>query len=513
MKPLRALIVEDSDDDTELLLQELQRGGYDPIHARVDTPEAMSAELTTHTWDIVFADFTMPHFNAFDALALLLSSGLDIPFIIVSGTIGEDRAVAAMKAGAHDYIMKGKLKRLVPAVERELREAQMRQERRQADETIHRLHKLAEARFINIVNLAADAIISVDENQQIFIFNQGAENIFGYTAAEMLGQPLDRLLPERFVKAHRGHIRQFATEPQAARLMDRRPEIFGLRKDGSEFFAEASISRSMEDGQLIFTVYLRDISARKKAEEEIRQLNASLERRVLERTSELQAANLELEAFSYSVSHDLRTPLRAIDGFSQALLEDYADRLDDQGKNYLNRVRAATQRMGHLIDDMLTLSRVTRVEMQRGTIDLSARAADVLAEFQKTEPERKVDWHIESGLVVEGDTQLLRVALVNLLGNAWKFTGKTATVKIEFGAMRNSDGTMDFFVRDNGVGFDMAYADRLFGAFQRLHTIAEFPGTGIGLATVQRIIHRHGGQVHGEGMPDQGATFYFTLPG
>ena len=267
-------------------------------------------------------------------------------------------------------------------------------------------------------------------------------------------------------------------------------------------------------GTMTAILMLRIAGARQRAESD-RRMKADLEQRVIERTIELQAVNRELEAFSYSVSHDLRAPLRAIDGFSQAVLEDYADRLDDQGKDYLNRVRAATQRMGHLIDDMLTLSRVTRVEMQRGTVDLSALAADVFAELQKSEPERKVDWRIEPGLIAEGDAQLLRVALVNLLGNAWKFTGKTATAKIEFGAMRDADGAPDsapsFFVRDNGAGFDMTYAGKLFGAFQRLHLTSEFPGTGIGLATVQRIIHRHGGRVWAEGAVGKGATFYFSL--
>jgi len=272
-------------------------------------------------------------------------------------------------------------------------------------------------------------------------------------------------------------------------------------------------------GTITAILALRIASARQRAEDD-RRMKADLERRVTERTTELQAVNRELEAFSYSVSHDLRAPLRAIDGFSQALLEDYAERLDEQAKDYLNRVRAATQRMGYLIDDMLTLSRVTRVEMQRGTVDLSALAADVFAELQKSEPQRKVDWRIEPGLIAQGDAQLLRVALVNLLGNAWKFTGKTANAKIEFGAMRNApipntqgapDFAPSFFVRDNGAGFDMTYAGKLFGAFQRLHLTSEFPGTGIGLATVQRIIHRHGGRVRAEGAVGKGATFYFSL--
>jgi light-regulated signal transduction histidine kinase (bacteriophytochrome) len=279
-------------------------------------------------------------------------------------------------------------------------------------------------------------------------------------------------------------------------------------------------------GVMTVILALRVVSARQR-EESDRRMKAELERQVAERTSELQVANRELQSFSYSVSHDLRAPLRSIDGFSQAVIEDYAGQLDDQGRDYLCRVRAATQRMGYLIDDMLALSRVTLAEMQHVTVDLSALAAEVIVELQKNEPERKVDWRIEPGLVATGDAHLLRVLLVNLLGNSWKFTGKTANATIEFGVMRNAPiqdtqgqntqgqntrGTRDFFVRDNGAGFDMTYAGKLFGAFRRLHTNEEFPGTGIGLATVQRIIHRHGGKVRGEGVPGRGATFYFSLP-
>ncbi|MEW6313541.1 MAG: ATP-binding protein [Pseudomonadota bacterium] len=256
---------------------------------------------------------------------------------------------------------------------------------------------------------------------------------------------------------------------------------------------------------------LRIVSARQKAESD-RQLQATLERHVLERTMELQAANRELEAFSYSVSHDLRAPLRSIDGFSLALLEDYAERFDDQAKDYLNRIRSATQRMGHLIDDMLILSRVTRVEMRRAPVDLSALATNVLEELQKNEPERKVDWRVEPALTAEGDVDLLRMVLANLLDNAWKYTARQKLPRIEVGMARNAGGAMEFFVRDNGVGFDMAYAGKLFGAFQRMHSASEFPGTGVGLAIVQRVIHRHGGQVRGEAAVGRGATFYFTLP-
>lgn len=262
----------------------------------------------------------------------------------------------------------------------------------------------------------------------------------------------------------------------------------------------------------------------------------------LKRTSNLlELSNKELEAFSYSVSHDLRAPLRSIDGFSQALVEDYAGKLDATGKDYLQRMRAAAQRLGELIDALLVLSRVTRGEVHRERVDLSALAQAIAGELQRREPERRAEFVIAEGLAATGDRRLLHLALENLLGNAWKFTARRPAARIEFGrvstaehpegartprgcpsaesiasegaglsAIRNPQSAI-YFVRDNGAGFDMAYADKLFEAFQRLHAQAEFGGTGIGLATVRRIIYRHGGTIWAEGVPDQGATFYFTL--
>src|SRR5712692_5993967 len=242
----------------------------------------------------------------------------------------------------------------------------------------------------------------------------------------------------------------------------------------------------------------------------LRKAHDELEQNVQERTAQLAASNKELEAFSYSVSHDLRAPLRGIDGFSLALLEDYADKLDEKGKDHLHRVRAATQRMGILIDDLLSLSQVTRTGMRLEKADLAAIAQSIAADLEKMQPERRVEFRIAECLEAFVDPHLIRIALENLLGNAWKFTSKRARAAIEFGKTP-VNGASAYFVRDDGAGFDQAYAHRLFGAFQRLHDKSDFPGTGVGLATVQRIIHRHGGRIWAESAVDRGATFYFTL--
>jgi PAS domain S-box-containing protein len=255
----------------------------------------------------------------------------------------------------------------------------------------------------------------------------------------------------------------------------------------------------------------QQVADRLLAEQQVQNLNAGLERRVQERTEELVAANQELEAFCYSVSHDLRAPLRSIAGFTQALAEDCRDQLQPDGKDSLDRVIESTREMDQLIDDLLHLSRITRSDMARRTVDLSRVAQDIAAELQRREPVRIVEFLLTPELAVQGDGRLLRIALENLLSNAWKFTGKRARARIEFGIEPRPAGSA-FYVRDNGAGFDKAYAGKLFGAFQRLHTMSEFPGHGIGLATVQRIIHRHGGRVWAVAEVDQGATFYFTLP-
>ena len=378
--------------------------------------------------------------------------------------------------------------------------------RRQAETALRASEERLRATLDNTPGVAVQWY---DRNGHVLYWNKASEQLYGVAAAQAMGKTLRDLL---------------YTPAQFQGFLD---AIAGIEQQGMPYGPE-EVEMQNRQGEKICVIYTLfqipgnvnepifvcmdvDISERKRAEAELQLHREHLEELVRARTDAMDVANRELEAFSYSVSHDLRSPLRAVDGFAQALAEDYADKLDATGQDYLQRIRGGTQRMAALIDAMLQLSRIGRKPLNPSSLDLSAMAREILAELAMAEPARQVTIDITSGLRAWGDAQLLHAALANLLGNAWKYSAKTPRAQITFGHMQQ-DGQMVCFVRDNGVGFDMAHAGKLFGAFQRLHHRAEFEGTGIGLATVQRIIHRHGGRIWAEAAPGQGATFYFTLP-
>ncbi len=749
--PLRLLLIEDHENDALLIVRELKRGDYEVAWERVETAGALAAAVSRQSWDLITCDWVLPLLDGAVALTLLREWGVGAPIIVVSGEVGEEFAVTAMKNGAHDFISKHRLTRLVPAVERELREAAERRARQQAEAALRE----SEARFALIADTIGEAFWMADvEIAQMFYISPGYERIWGRTTRSLYadprsfldaahpddrermraaltlqknGQPFeheyrilrpdgairwiwdrgfpirdatgtvtryvgiaqditDRKHTEEALRNSQEHLKLlFESAPDAYYLTDangcfvdlnraseelagyQREELIGhsvltsnliapedrstiatllqtslsraagprevtitrkdrrrvtvevrtlpvringqtlvlgiarditqrkwvnaqlalqstalmaaanaivitdtngtivwlnaafsrltgydsaealggtprllksgvhdrsfyehlwttiraghvwsgdlvnRRKDGTLYNEEMTITPVRQGDDIThFIAIKQDTTERKRAREEVERLYAHLEQRVVERTAQLEAVNRELEAFAHSVSHDLRAPLRHIEGFSRALREEYAPQLDAQGQHYLDRIQAGTEHMGQLIQDLLSLARVTRAEMVVTRVHLSELVQSIAAELQRTQPNRRVEVTIAPGLVAAGDARLLRAALENLLANAWKYTSKHPTARIEFGTIEYQ-GRVAYFLRDDGAGFEMAHAGKLFVAFQRLHTAAEFEGTGIGLATVQRIIHRHRGHIWAEGAPEQGATFYFVL--
>jgi PAS domain S-box-containing protein len=378
-----------------------------------------------------------------------------------------------------------------------------------ADITERKHAEEALARLAEIVESSDDAIIGKTLDGIITSWNSGAEKIFGYTSAECIGKSMLMLFPPERVgeepallaRIKRGErVEHFETvrTTKSGKLIDVSVTLSPIRNNRDEIIGASKIAR--------------DITERKVAQEKIHQLNAELEQRVIQRTAELEAANKELEAFSYSVSHDLRAPLRAVNGFAGIVLEDFSSQLPEEGKRYLERIRNGGQRMGELIDDLLAFSRLSRQSMNRQAVNSVKIVRDVLDELKPQQNGRQIEVKVGELPACHGDPGLLKQVWVNLISNAVKYSRVREPAIIEIGFARDNDENV-YFVRDNGAGFDMQYANKLFGVFQRLHRADEFEGTGVGLAIVQRIVHRHGGRVWAKAEVNRGATFYFTLEG
>ncbi len=417
-------------------------------------------------------------------------------------------------------------------------------ERRQAEEAL----RASEEKFRAVTDTANDAIISADQSGTIHYWNAAAERIFGYSESEILGKPLTLLIPERLRDEHEKGMQRYLETGQS-RLLGKTVELAGLRKDGSEFPLDLSLASWRTAEGVFFTGLIRDITVRKqaekalleakddlekrvaertaelaeanaqlenelalrkRAEEEIRKLNECLERRVQERTAQLEEANKELEAFTYTVAHDLRAPLRHMSGFARILVEEYAPALDENARHYLDRVSEGARHMGQLVDDLLNLSRVGRKELSLQLTPLDSLVEAALDELEPELAGREIEWRFSPLPSVRCDATLLKQVFVNLLSNAVKYTRTRKRAVIEVGHTTRDQQPV-IFVRDNGIGFDMAYSKKLFGIFQRLHSSKDFEGNGVGLAIVQRILQKHGWKAWTEAAIDQGATFFFTV--
>jgi PAS domain S-box-containing protein len=502
-KKLRILMVEDEAQDAALVEHALKQSGFDFSFKRVDTEAGYIRELEHFRPSVILSDHGLPAFDGFSALSIAQRDSPDIPFIFVTGSLGEEMTIQALKSGATDFILKHRLNTLAPAIHRALRQAEFRQERKRAEEAL----LSSEERYRALVELSPDALF-VQVGEKIVFINSAGVRLFGARQPEQLiGHLVRELVHPDYWKVVQQRQRQMLVEGKPLPFL----EQTWVRLDGSPVDVEVAAAPLVFAGKSAAQVIAHDITERKRTEQEIRRLNVDLERRVAERTAELEEANKELEAFSYSVSHDLRAPLRHIEGFVEILRGSPTAVLDEESRRHLQTIAGSARQMSRLIDDLLAFSRTARAELKKTKIRLGDLTESVIRDLQQETEERDIEW-VHSDLPdVEADPALLRQVLANLISNALKYTRTRKSARIEIGS-KPGDHERIIFVRDNGVGFDMRYAHKLFGVFQRLHRAADFEGTGIGLANVRRIVHRHGGRTWAEGEANKGATFYFSLP-
>jgi PAS domain S-box-containing protein len=539
--PIRVLLLEDSPTDAEMVVRELRRAGFHPTWECVES-EAAYQELLRPDLDIILSDFSMPQFSAPRALELLQTTGLKVPFIIVSGTVGEEMAVELMRQGAADYLLKDRLTRLGPAVRQAMENVRSQKESRRAADDLEQSRQ----RLAGIVNSAMDAILALDEHRQIVLANPAVERMFGYTAEELQGQSLARLLPERSRAMHSLGIEEFSNTAGSGAMGAVRA-VSGLRKNGEEFPIEATISEYQATGRRHLLAILRDVTERARAEAEVRRLNATLEQRVFERTAELQSANEKLQAFSTTVSnalraaecaerakatffatmsHELRTPLNSIIGFTDIILEGFAGPLNTEQAKQLAIVQGSARHLLDLINDVLDMTRIEagKLEMQRELFDLHAVIDRVVASIMPLSDKKGLALGSLVSPTLAGmvsDRRRVEQILLNLLSNAVKFTelgGVTLTVDRVVG-MQTSHGAaarpaVIFQVADSGVGIKPEELTTLFQDFRQVESgrAHATEGTGLGLAISRRLATLLGGELSAVSELGKGSTFTLILP-
>lgn len=632
--PLHILMLEDQPEDAALIDDELRRAGLDFKFRRVDTRQAFVREMRENRPDLILSDHGLPAFDGMSALALAKRTCPDVPFVFVTGSIGEEFAIRGFENGADDYVLKHQIRDLAPVVRRAIQvSAQRRQEQEQQaslrrdeecyrllvesvtdyalymlDPTGHvstwnagaeavegftaaqaigrrmdelfpaelgkrRLQKIlqsaastgrheeegwrtrqdgsrywanmvitairdergqlrgfakvardlterrnsvealrrSELRTRAIIETALDAVIQIDANGTVQEWNPAAERLFGYKRDETIGKTMSELIIPPYLRdAHTKGMARYLAEGTSV-VLGQRFETIAQRVDGTELQVELAVTEMPAEGPRLFTGYISDITERKRSEEQMRRFNQELEQSVAKRTEQLEAANKELEAFSYSVSHDLRAPLRHINGFVELLQSSAAETLNKEDQSLLKTIADSSRHMGKLIDDLLNFSRMGRTELRFVPVHLDAVVQEAVRELRREIEGRDVQLHVHPLPTVNGDPAMLRQAFINLISNALKYSRHRHPSVVEVFAAETANETI-ISVRDNGVGFDPAYAHKLFGVFQRLHSPQEFEGTGIGLAIVRRVIARHDGRVWAEGEVDHGATFNIALP-
>jgi PAS domain S-box-containing protein len=507
----KILIVDDQEDNVYLLEEMLRGAGYVSITSTKNPLEVCDLHRKNH-YSLILLDLQMPGLDGFkvmEGLKAIETSGY-LPVLVQ--TAQPSHKLRALKAGAKDFVSKPfDLAEVLMRVYNMLEVRLLHEEgEKHAEEANTRTDAISafELRYRRLFEAARDGILILDaDTGRITDVNPCLTELLGFSHSEIIGKTIAELHSFKGMESNKVMLERLQTDRHV------RYESLALEtKDGRKIVVEFACNLYLAGNYNAIQCNVRDVTAHKRVEEQIIVLNAELEHRVVERTEQLQVANSELQAFSYSVSHDLRAPLRHVIGFIEILKKDTKASLSEKNFGRLITISLAAQRMGELIDDLLGFSRIGHSQMQKKEVNLDELVQDVLGDFQKETETRKIAWEIRPLPSIRADRALLRLALVNLISNAVKFTGARAQAKIEIGTAPGADSETVVFIRDNGAGFDPQYSGKLFGVFERLHSQDEFEGTGIGLANVQRIIHRHGGRVWAEGAVDGGATFYFSIP-